>query len=118
MLTLVGFKPYGRKPCRTNCLLYARRKTKGFAAAPRLAGLVFCYLGILRESFMFRLQGYYLVGRPEEVQFTKWELAGNLGGEDFPDKTRKILNEGTLAIQSSCDVEADVDSLCNRWTVR
>ncbi|KAG6868404.1 hypothetical protein C0993_003640 [Termitomyces sp. T159_Od127] len=42
------------------------------------------------------LQGYYLVGRPEDKQFTRWELAGNLGGEDFPDKTRKILNEGGL----------------------
>ncbi|KAG5721683.1 putative beta-galactosidase A [Termitomyces sp. T112] len=42
------------------------------------------------------LQGYYLVGRPDDAQFTKWELAGNYGGEDFPDKTRKILNEGGL----------------------
>ncbi|KAF5381591.1 hypothetical protein D9615_005535 [Tricholomella constricta] len=42
------------------------------------------------------IQGYYLEGRPPTAQFTKWRLAGNLGGEDFPDKTRKILNEGGL----------------------
>ncbi|KAF9465368.1 glycoside hydrolase family 35 protein [Collybia nuda] len=42
------------------------------------------------------IQGYYLEGRKEDEQFTKWMLAGNLGGEDFPDKTRKILNEGGL----------------------
>ncbi|KAG6855827.1 hypothetical protein H0H87_010440 [Tephrocybe sp. NHM501043] len=40
------------------------------------------------------LQGYYLEGRPAAAQFTKWELAGNFGGEEVPDKTRKILNEG------------------------
>ncbi|KAG6841701.1 hypothetical protein C0991_007973 [Blastosporella zonata] len=42
------------------------------------------------------IQGYYLEGRPTTAQFTKWELAGNLGGENVPDKTRKILNEGGL----------------------
>jgi hypothetical protein len=35
-----------------------------------------------------------LEGRSENEQFTKWVVAGNLKGEDFPDKTRKILNEG------------------------
>lgn len=39
-------------------------------------------------------QGYYLVGRNESQQFTGWKVAGNFGGEDLPDKTRKILNEG------------------------
>ncbi|KAF5347162.1 hypothetical protein D9758_011102 [Tetrapyrgos nigripes] len=42
------------------------------------------------------LQGYFLVGRDEAEQFTGWKVVGNLGGEDFPDKTRKILNEGGL----------------------
>ncbi|GLB41157.1 putative beta-galactosidase [Lyophyllum shimeji] len=42
------------------------------------------------------IQGYYLEGRPEAAQFTKWKLAGNFGGEHFPDNTRKILNEGGL----------------------
>ncbi|KAG5637346.1 hypothetical protein H0H81_004903 [Sphagnurus paluster] len=42
------------------------------------------------------VQGYYLVGRPANAQFTKWKLGGNFGGESFPDKTRKILNEGGL----------------------
>ncbi|EJD44926.1 hypothetical protein AURDEDRAFT_64886 [Auricularia subglabra TFB-10046 SS5] len=42
------------------------------------------------------IQGYLLVGRDENHQFTQWKVAGNLGGEDFPDKTRKILNEGGL----------------------
>ncbi|KAG6916276.1 hypothetical protein DXG01_007562 [Tephrocybe rancida] len=42
------------------------------------------------------IQGYYLEGRPTTAQFTKWEVAGNLGGEDVPDKSRKILNEGGL----------------------
>ncbi|KAG6849248.1 hypothetical protein H0H93_010062 [Arthromyces matolae] len=42
------------------------------------------------------IQGYYLVGRPENSQFTKWELGGNYGGENFPDTTRKIYNEGGL----------------------
>jgi len=42
------------------------------------------------------LQGYYLEGRPETAQFTKWKLAGNLGGEHFTGDTRKILNEGGL----------------------
>jgi|ERR1700761_4799011 len=39
-------------------------------------------------------QGYYLVGRDGDEQFTDWKVAGNFKGEDFPDQTRKILNEG------------------------
>ncbi|KAJ7639434.1 glycoside hydrolase family 35 protein [Roridomyces roridus] len=42
------------------------------------------------------LQGYYLVGRDPEAQFTGWKLAGNFMGEDHPDTVRKIYNEGGL----------------------
>ncbi|KAJ6612233.1 glycoside hydrolase family 35 protein [Mycena sp. CBHHK59/15] len=35
------------------------------------------------------IQGFFLEGRDVNDQFTGWKLAGNLGGEDFPDKTRK-----------------------------
>ncbi|KAG6828113.1 hypothetical protein H0H92_009165 [Tricholoma furcatifolium] len=42
------------------------------------------------------IQGYYLEGRPETAQFTGWKMTGNYMGENFPDKTRKILNEGGL----------------------
>ncbi|KAJ6549188.1 glycoside hydrolase superfamily [Mycena sp. CBHHK59/15] len=39
------------------------------------------------------IQGFFLEGRDVNDQFTGWKLAGNLGGEDFPDKTRKGFNE-------------------------
>ncbi|KAJ7704161.1 glycoside hydrolase family 35 protein [Mycena metata] len=42
------------------------------------------------------LQGYYLVGRNANAQFTGWTLAGNFLGEHHPDTARKIYNEGGL----------------------
>ena len=64
------------------------------------------------------LQGYYLAGRPVDAQFTKWELAGNYGGEDFPDKTRKILNEGKLWSCSRCFDLVLIPFFIPRRTVR
>ncbi|EIN12193.1 glycoside hydrolase family 35 protein [Punctularia strigosozonata HHB-11173 SS5] len=64
-----------------------------------LAGMVVCCTpgGRQFDIQMPRgIQGYYLEGRDEGNQFTGWKVAGNLGGEDYPDKTRKILNEGGL----------------------
>lgn len=29
-------------------------------------------------------------------QFSNWKIQGNFDGEDYPDKTRKIFNEGGL----------------------
>lgn len=37
------------------------------------------------------IRGYTLLGGGD---FTTWKLAGNLGGEDYPDKVRGGLNEG------------------------
>ncbi|KAJ3574796.1 hypothetical protein NP233_g1522 [Leucocoprinus birnbaumii] len=45
------------------------------------------------------IEGYYLLGEnadPNVSQFTSWKIQGNFGGEDYPDKTRKIYNEGGL----------------------
>ncbi|KAF7334534.1 Beta-galactosidase [Mycena venus] len=42
------------------------------------------------------LQGYYLVGREPDAQFTGWTVAGNFMGEHHPDTVRKIYNEGGL----------------------
>jgi len=45
------------------------------------------------------LQGYFLLGKDSNQdvdQFSNWKIQGNFGGEDYPDKTRKIFNEGGL----------------------
>ncbi|KXN92303.1 putative beta-galactosidase A [Leucoagaricus sp. SymC.cos] len=45
------------------------------------------------------IEGHYLLGEnadPGVRQFTGWKIQGNFGGENYPDKTRKIFNEGGL----------------------
>ncbi|TRM62987.1 glycoside hydrolase superfamily [Schizophyllum amplum] len=44
------------------------------------------------------IEGYYLLGSDSSSvdQFTSWKVQGNFGGEDHPDKTRRIFNEGGL----------------------
>ncbi|KAI5825568.1 hypothetical protein K523DRAFT_419922 [Schizophyllum commune Tattone D] len=45
------------------------------------------------------IEGYYLLGSDDDSsvdQFTHWKVQGNFGGEDYPDKTRRIFNEGGL----------------------
>jgi hypothetical protein len=45
------------------------------------------------------IEGYYLLGEnanPDVPQFTGWKVQGNFGGENYPDRTRKIFNEGGL----------------------
>ncbi|KAH7092839.1 glycoside hydrolase family 35 protein [Auriculariales sp. MPI-PUGE-AT-0066] len=64
-----------------------------------LAGMVVCCTPGGRQydiQLPRGIQGYYLVGRDDDHQFTGWKVAGNLGGKDFPDTARKILNEGGL----------------------
>lgn len=54
------------------------------------------------------LQGYYLLGEnesPNDTQFSRWKVQGNFGGEDYPDKTRKIFNEGAYTVHHSRFVE-------------
>ncbi|KAK7446047.1 hypothetical protein VKT23_014670 [Stygiomarasmius scandens] len=53
------------------------------------------YVTVLQESHGTQSR---LVGRDETQQFTSWKVVGNLGGEDFPDKMRKILNEGKMKL--------------------
>ncbi|KAH8829076.1 glycoside hydrolase family 35 protein [Flagelloscypha sp. PMI_526] len=64
-----------------------------------LAGMIVCCTPGGRQRDLQQpkgIQGYYLEGRDSQSQFTGWKLAGNFGGEDAPDKARKILNEGGL----------------------
>ncbi|KAL1744295.1 glycoside hydrolase superfamily [Schizophyllum fasciatum] len=45
------------------------------------------------------IEGYYLLGdngNHNVDQFSHWKVQGNFGGEDYPDKTRRIFNEGGL----------------------
>ncbi|KAG6901783.1 hypothetical protein C0995_008029 [Termitomyces sp. Mi166 len=48
------------------------------------------------ENHVTVLQEGIISWADPRMHFIKWKLAGNYGGEDFPDKTRKILNEGGL----------------------
>lgn len=41
------------------------------------------------------IRGYQLHG----AEFDTWKIAGNLGGEDGPDKVRGVLNEGGLFVE-------------------
>jgi hypothetical protein len=67
-----------------------------------LAGMVVCCTpgGRQRDIQQPRgIEGYYLLGEGGDIgvsQFTGWKVQGNFGGEDYPDKTRKIFNEGGL----------------------
>lgn len=57
------------------------------------------YLSLDDPASRLISKGYYLLGDnadPGVTQFSGWKIQGNFGGEDYPDKTRKIFNEGEL----------------------
>lgn len=83
---------------RSNCLLYSRGPSARYSVPSWNRGMSHSTLSHL----FFRdciFQGYFLLGEdgdPDVDQFSNWKIQGNFGGEDYPDKTRKIFNEGGL----------------------
>lgn len=83
---------------RSNCLLYPRRPSARYSVSSWNRSTL--YSTLLHSSLHDdALQGYFLLGEDSNQdvhQFSNWKIQGNFGGEDYPDKTRKIFNEGGL----------------------
>jgi len=62
-------------------------------------GIEACYI-LLHSTLPFMMTHFRATlgkdSNQDVDQFSNWKIQGNFGGEDYPDKTRKIFNEGGL----------------------